>query len=166
MTTTTKSSPILRDIRLRNSSTAASGGEIQTEEANRPALVDRLAGSRLVGVSSVVFAALQAICPAVVAVSAVRVLLGLGALAAAGTDLTDSAWHQNWIRIPMLAIAAGGALLNLFVIWHVRRLRQRPAAQWRVSPATPAKLRSERLQISLAVVTFVLIAAEIYVHHS
>ena len=130
----------------------------------RPGLLGRVAGFRLLGTSAVIFAALQAICPAVVAVSAIRVLIGLGALGAAGSDLTDSAWHHAWIRYPMLGIAGAGALLNLFVVWHVRRLRNRPAAQWRVGPVTAAKLRSEWLQIALAVLTFVLIGAELYVH--
>ncbi len=143
-----------------------SGSEPEVAPASNSTLAGRLAGSRYLGISAVVFAALQAICPAVVAFSAVRVAIGLGALAAAGTDLTGSAWHQDWIRIPMLAVAALGAVLNLFVIWHVRRLRQRPAAQWRVSPATPKKLRSERFQIALAVLTFVLIGAELSIHHS
>ena len=64
----------------------------------------------------------------------------------------------------MMALAFAGALLNLFVIWQIRRLRNRPAAQWRLSPVPKSKLRSERLQIALAVLTFLLLAAEWFTH--
>jgi hypothetical protein len=43
-------------------------------------------------------------------------------------------------------------------------LRARPAAQWRVQPVSRKKLRSERLQIVLAVVTLLLLAAEFVTH--
>jgi uncharacterized membrane protein len=54
--------------------------------------------------------------------------------------------------------------LNLFVIWHVRRLRARPAAQWRIAPLPARKLRSERLQIVLGILTFACLAAEWLTH--
>ena len=59
-----------------------------------------------------------------------------------------------------MLIAAFAAALNLFVIWQMRRLRARPAAQWRIKPLTPARLHSERWQIVLAVLTFVCLAVE------
>ncbi len=128
-------------------------------------LAERIANWRYLGLSSFLFAFLQALCPAVIALSAVRVAIGLGALAAAaGTDLPARGWHGDWIRIPMMLLAALGAVLNLFVIWHVRRLRARPAAQWRVGPLPARKLRSERLQIALAVLTFVCLIAEWITH--
>jgi hypothetical protein len=128
-------------------------------------IAERIAGSRYLGISTFLFAFLQALCPAVIAISAVRVFIGLGALAiAAGTDAPARGWHADAIRVPMMLIAALGAALNLFVIWHVRRLRARPAAQWRVGSLAPGKLRSERLQIVLAVLTFVCLAAEWITH--
>ena len=52
-----------------------------------PSLSERIAGSRYLGISAFLFAILQTLCPAVIAISAVRVFIGLGALAAAaGTD--------------------------------------------------------------------------------
>lgn len=120
---------------------------------------------RYLGLGTFLFALLQALCPAVIALSAVRVAIGLGALAAAaGTDAAPRGFHQDLIRIPMMVVALGGAALNLFVIWHVRRLRKRPASQWRLSPVSAGKLRSERIQIALAVLTFVLLAAEWLTH--
>ena len=128
-------------------------------------ITERIAGSRYLGISAFLFAILQTLCPAVIGISAVRVFIGLGALAAAaGTNAQPHGWHADWIRVPMMWIAAFGAALNLFVIWHVRRLRARPAAQWRIAPLSPGKLRSERVQIVLAVLTFVCLAAEWITH--
>jgi hypothetical protein len=130
-----------------------------------PSLSERIADSRYLGISAFLFAALQTICPAVVAIGALRVFIGLGALAAAvGTSASLQVWHGDSIRIPMMVLAAFGAALNLFVIWHVRRLRARPAAQWRIAPLSVSKLRSERWQITLAVLTFVCLAAEEITH--
>lgn len=131
-----------------------------------PTLGERIAGWRYLGISSFLFAFLQALCPAIIALSAVRVAIGVGSLAVAvaGTDAPPTGWHADWIRIPMLLLAAFGATLNLFVIWHVRRLRVRPAAQWRIGPLPPGKLRSERWQIVLAILTFVCLAAEWITH--
>jgi hypothetical protein len=126
---------------------------------------ERIAGSRYLGISAFLFALLQTICPAVVAIGAIRVFIGLGALAAAaGTNAWLGVWHADAIRIPMMLVAAIGAALNLFVIWHLRRLRARPAAQWRIAPLSPGKLRGERWQIVLAVLTFVCLAAEEITH--
>jgi len=129
-----------------------------------PSLSERIADSRYLGISAFLFAFLQTVCPAVVAISGVRVLIGLGALAAAGSGTVLYAWHADAIRIPMMLVAAFGAALNLFVIWHVRRLRARPAAQWRIAPLSASKMRSERVQIILAVLTFVCLAAEWITH--
>ena len=92
----------------------------------------------------------------------VRILIGIGALAAVAAPARE--WHQDSIRIPMLLLSLAGVFVNLYVIWRIRRLRNRPAAQWRVQPVSVKELRSERLQIGLAVLTLVLLAAEQYLH--
>jgi hypothetical protein len=121
--------------------------------------------TRWISWSSFVFALLQSLCTAVFAISGVRVLIGLGALAAAaGTDAPARGWHQDAIRIPMMLLALAGTFVNLYVLWRVRRLRNRPAAQWRVQPPTAKERRSERWQLFLAVVTLVLLAAEWWTH--
>jgi hypothetical protein len=120
---------------------------------------------RWVNVGSILFALLQSACTAVLAISGFRVLIGLGALAAAaGVNAPAKGFHQDAIRIPMIWLALAGALANLYSVWRVRSLRARPAAQWRVHPVSQEKLRSERLQIALAIVTLVLVVAEMITH--
>jgi hypothetical protein len=121
--------------------------------------------TRWVTWSSFVFALLQSACTAVLAVSGIRVVIGVGALAAAaGTDAPARGFHQDAIRIPMLVIAVAGSLINLYVLWRVRSLRRRPAAQWRVQPLTRKEKRSEWLQFVLAIVTLLLVAVEWWTH--
>jgi hypothetical protein len=120
---------------------------------------------RWVNVTGLIFALLQSACTAVLAISGFRVLIGLSALAAAaGVNTPAKGFHQDAIRIPMMLLALLGALANLYSVWRVRSLRARPAAQWRVQPVSREKLRSERLQIALAIVTMVLLAAEWTTH--
>jgi hypothetical protein len=121
--------------------------------------------ARLVNWTSFVFALLQSLCTAVLAVSGVRVLIGLGALAiAAGTDAPAKGFHRDAIRIPMMAIALAGALLNLYVLWRQWSLRRRPASQWRLQPLSPKEKRSQWLQFALAIVTLVLLSLEWWTH--
>ena len=124
-----------------------------------------LVDTKLLNWSSIIFAILQSACTAVIAISSLRVAIGLGALAAAaGIHAPAHGFHQDAIRITMMALAFLGAVVNLFVIWKVRSLRSKPAAQWRQQPLTKKKLNSERFQIALAVVTLLLLAAEWITH--
>ena len=121
---------------------------------------------RLVSMTSLIFIVLQSLCTAVIAISGVRVVIGLSALAAATTGIPHPAtgWHQDAIREPMMALATIGSLVNLYVIWRIRNLRARPSSAWRITPPTQKQLRSEWLQIVLAVVTLALVAAEWVTH--
>lgn len=126
--------------------------------------------SWIVGVTSLLFIVLQSACTAVMAISGVRVIIGLGALAAAaGVNSPATGFHSDAIRIPMMVLAVGGSAANLYVIWRIRSLRGRPSSQWRTQPVSAAKIRAERFQIALAVFTLVLVAAEytthLIVHH-
>ena len=121
--------------------------------------------SWIVGVTSLLFILLQSACTAVMAISGIRVLIGLSALAAAaGLHRPAVGFHADAIRIPMMVIAIGGSLVNLYVIWRIRSLRARASSQWRVQPATAKQLRSETIQIALAWLTLVLVAAEFVTH--
>jgi hypothetical protein len=105
------------------------------------------------------------------ALSGLRLLVGIGSLAAAtaGLRLLDSI-HGEAIRIPMEIFAVAGSVINLYAIWRVRSLRVRPSSQWRVAPVSADKRRAESIQIALAVFTLLLVAIEwtfhIYLHRS
>lgn len=121
--------------------------------------------------SSLLFAVLQSICTFFAALNGLRIGLGISSLLLAATTAARiDSFHADWLRIPMVTLALLGSILNLLVIWQIRRLRNRPAAQWRRSPSTPAKIGSERLQMVLALLTLVLIFLEerqhlIWLHH-
>jgi hypothetical protein len=121
--------------------------------------------SWIVGFTSLLFILLQSACTAVMAISGVRVLIGLGALAAAaGLHTPAKGFHADAIRIPMLVLAVGGSIVNLYVIWRIRSLRARPASQWRAQPVSGKQKRAENVQIALAIVTLILVAAEYATH--
>ena len=96
----------------------------------------------------------------------IRLLVGIGAVV-----LASSAWHVaerlhvDAIRIPMMVVAFLGAVINLAALWQVRRLRRRPASAWRQQPLTPEKRRSETLQLTLSVLTLVLLLTEMVAHY-
>ena len=124
-----------------------------------------------VGFTSLFFILLQSACTAVTALSGLRLLIGVGSLAAAATGAKFLASiHGEAIRIPMELLAITGSAVNLYVIWRIRSLRRRPSSQWRVEPVTPAKKRAEAIQIALAIVTLVLVFVEwtihLHLHHS
>src|SRR5580658_9945382 len=86
---------------------------------------------RAVGGVSFAVALLQSLCTAVLAVSGIRVAIGLTALAAAsGIYAPARGFHQDAIRIPMLIFAAVGAVVNLAVLAWIAHLRAQPSAQW------------------------------------
>jgi hypothetical protein len=119
----------------------------------------------LLGRASFVLALLQSLCTAVLTISGIRVAIGLSALAAAGGIYAPArGFHQDAIRIPMLIVAAAGAVLNLGVLAWIRHLRNRSSAQWRRRELTAKEKRSERLQIILAVLTLVLVGLETWTH--
>jgi len=120
-----------------------------------------------VNLTSLFFILVQSACTAVMAISGVRVVIGLGALAAATVGINGPAtgFHRDAIRIPMMAIAVIGSLINLYVLWRIHSLRARPASRWRVQPATPKQKRSERIQSALAYLTLALVATEGITHH-
>ena len=124
-----------------------------------------------IGLTSLFFIMLQSACTALMAVSGLRLLIGVGSLAAAtaGVHLLASI-HTEAIRVPMELLALAGSILNLYSIWRVRSLRARPASQWRVAPVSAQKSRAESIQIVIAIVTLFLVAVEwafhFHLHHS
>ena len=115
--------------------------------------------------TSLVFAVAQSLCTAVLTISGIRVAIGLSALAAAsGIYAPATGWHQDAIRIPMLIVAAGGAIVNLAVLAWIWHLRSRPSAQWRRREQSANEMRSERWQVAMAVLTLILVGLETWTH--
>jgi hypothetical protein len=121
--------------------------------------------SWIIGLTSFLFILLQSACTAVMAISGLRLLIGIGSLAFAvsGVRILASI-HGNAIRVPMELLAVGGSAINLYVIWRIRTLRARPSSKWRVEAVAPAKRRAESVQIALAILTLLLVAAEWTIH--
>lgn len=113
---------------------------------------------------SLALAAAESLCVAAVGLSGVRVALGLSSLLAAGAAGPAHGWHREAIRVPLLTIGAIGALLNLLLLWNEERMRRNPAAAWRIQPLTPQQKRRRWLQLGLAILTLLLVAAEVITH--
>ena len=124
-----------------------------------------LVNRKLINWSALFFAVLQSACSAFIALNSVRLLLGVGAFAAASGALKLAhRMHIDAIRIPMMLLALAGSILNLVVLWRVRRLRRRPASAWRQTAVPKRKLASEWLQFTLSILTLVLLVAELVAH--
>jgi hypothetical protein len=146
-----------------NAEAPGSTGAQESAGASEPK--KSLLDARLLNWSAIVFAILQSACTAVMVISGVRVAIGLGALAAAaGIHAPAQGFHQDAIRIPMMAFALLGSVINLYVVWKVRHLRSKSAAQWRQQSLTKRKLNSERFQIALSILTLLLLAVEWITH--
>jgi hypothetical protein len=115
--------------------------------------------------SSFLFALLQSVCTFFAAANGLRFAVGLGSLVlSASAGAMVDRFHADALRIPMIAFALGGSLLNLAVLAQIRRLRRRSASQWRQQPPSTRRLRMERLQVVLSVATLVLVAVEEILH--
>jgi len=131
-----------------------------------PLLPDELVHNRgAIAWSSFLFALLQSICGAIVAINGLRIAIGIGALAlSTGAGAAMVGFHTDSIRVPMIIIALLGSLLNLAILMHVRHLRNRPAAQWRQKPLSLRQKRTEFAQLVLSLATLALIGVEEYLH--
>jgi hypothetical protein len=115
--------------------------------------------------SSLLLAMLQSVCTFFATVDGLRTIIGIGALVLAdGVGKLIDQFHADWLRVAMLSFAVAGSLLNLMVLWQVRRLRNNPAARWRQRPASARKRRVEWAQMGLAALTLVLVAIEEWQH--
>jgi uncharacterized membrane protein YhdT len=109
------------------------------------------------------FAVLQSICGIAFVVGSVGAALSLSAMTAGFLQFAVD-FHSSGFRVPMLLIALGAALLNLWVLRRVWRLRSNPASQWRQIPVEHSQQLSERLQFGLSLVTLGLVAVEFSLH--
>ena len=116
--------------------------------------------------SGIFFAVLQSACSAFVALSGVRLLIGVGAFAfAAGALRFADRVHLDAIRIPMMFLALLGSVLNLLALRRVWSLRRRAASAWRQRPVAREKKRAERLQFLISVLTILIVVAETAAHY-
>ncbi len=108
---------------------------------------------------------MQSVCTAVLTISGVRLAIGLTAFALAGSAYAPIHWlHQDAIRIPMLILAAVGAIADLLVLALIRHLQTQPSAQWRRREKTVKERRSQTLQVAVAVLTLLLVGLEAWSH--
>ena len=130
-----------------------------------PEAQESWARSWIIGFVSLLFILLQSACTAVMAVSGLRLLIGVGSLAAAsGLKIFAGVFHGDAVRIPMMVVAVSGSVINLYVIWRIRSLRGRSSSRWRVRMATQKEKRAESIQIVLACLTLLLVAVEWFAH--
>ena len=121
--------------------------------------------------TSLAFVVLQSVCTFFAAMNGLRVGIGISSLVlASSTSAIIDRFHSSWLRVPMIVLAVAGSVINLVVLWQIRRLRKLPAAQWRQKPQIPRMLRSERMQLVLSIVTLILVILEerqhfIWLHH-
>jgi len=119
----------------------------------------------VIAASAFLFALVQSVCTFFTALSGLRLLIGVSSLAAIiRAGQTWDKLHADFFRIPMMAFAVGGSLLNLAALRRLRRLRARPAAQWRLKPLTKRTIRMERAQLILSIATLILFAIEEAAH--
>lgn len=122
---------------------------------------------KLLSATSLLMAVLQSICTAVLTISGIRLAIGLTAFALSGSIFAPVRWfHQDAIRIPMLALATLGAVVDLAVLAWMRSLRARSSARWRQRERDNKEKRSERLQLALAVLTLILVGVETWIHYT
>jgi|CZKL01.1.fsa_nt_gi hypothetical protein len=122
---------------------------------------DRIGTHNVIAWSSLAFAVLQSICTFFAAMNGLRFGIGISSLVlAAATAKSIDSFHVDWLRIPMISLAVVGSVLNLVVLWQIRRLRRLPEAQWRQTPPTRGRIRMERMQFLLSIVTLTLVSLE------
>lgn len=135
----------------------------ETPETQAAQTVSRF---KWIGCSSLLLAIVQSVCTIFVALSGLRLVLGAAAFGAAigVMKFADEKIHIDAVRIPMLVFALAGAVFNLVALWQVRRLRGRAASAWRQKTVSRSKFASEGVQLTLSVLTLILLAVESFYH--
>lgn len=118
----------------------------------------------ILGWSALALAAAESMCAAVVALSGVRVLLGMSSLIAAVAAGPAQGFHREALRVPILWASGVIAALNLLLLWNENRIRQNPGAEWRVQPLTAKQRRQRWIQLATSIAALLLILAEVVTH--
>jgi ABC-type uncharacterized transport system permease subunit len=119
---------------------------------------------RFITVGSLGLAIIQGVCATAVFVSGISTALGLSTVAAATAAGPATGLHANRFRIPMLALAGLGAVVNLVLLWNAERMRRNPAARWRMRPLTRKERWEKGIQLGASILTLLLIAGELLAH--
>ncbi len=122
----------------------------------RPARLSIVAGSVFI----VLF---QTGCAIIVFVNRISLLISG---ASAGLAAHASVLHSDPVRLPLLALATGGSVLNLLVLWNARRLRRRPEAQWRIHPPRFRDKLRNGIVLTASLVTLFMVISELLLHPS
>lgn len=128
--------------------------ELELEDSSLP-------GGNRVAAATFGVSVIQGLCVWFMAIGAVKVALGVGALGAAGAA---SFIHSDPVRITLMALAVLGATATLFVIWNQLRLRNRATAQWRRKPLTLREKRRMGIAVTAAMLSYVFVVAEVFAH--
>lgn len=139
-------------------------GEEPQSAISNPGGVRAGAWRRLMGWSALVLAASESLCAAAVALSGVRVLLGMSSLIAATAAGPATGWHREALRVPILWVSGVIAVLTLLLVWNEDRIRRNPAAAWRLEPPTAKQRRQRWIQIATSVAALLLILGEVVTH--
>lgn len=123
-----------------------------------PADVPEAASSRTVSWGAVVFSVLGAPCAVATLIGPLAVALGFGAMFGAGAVLHFL--DQNTIRIPILILAALGALANLYALWRAREIR----AAERLGAMTRLEKRRTAVVLATGLATLAIVAFELIEH--
>jgi hypothetical protein len=122
-------------------------------------------GARAINWTAIGFAVLQSVCALALVLGSVGGLIGFSLLTAfSGLMRVAVAFHADWIRLPMIGIALAGALLNLWVLSRLRRLRANPASAWRRGEIDSKQMRKEKIQLAVALATIALVVLEAGIH--
>ena len=119
---------------------------------------------RFLTVGSLGFAIVQGVCAMAVFVSGISTVLGLSTLAAATAAGPATGFHAKRFRLPMLALAGLGAVVNLVLLWNAERMRKSPSARWRMRPLTRKERWEKWIQFGASALTLLLIAGELVAH--
>lgn len=117
--------------------------------------------SLLLSSAALVGSVIEGACAILVASASAKLLVGLGAVAAA---VKASRLHADFVRIPVLLVSAAAAVLILLVLWNGWRARNQSAARWRKRPLTMREKLSFAITLLASVLTLALVIGEAIEH--
>lgn len=136
---------------------SGSGGPGVTLEAGGGGTAPRL------GFGALAFALLGTPCAAVAALSPVALWLGIGTAASAGSLSLFGFLDRPWIRVPVMVLAALGAVANLAAAHRASRLR-RTLPRGGFLPPSNTDRRRTRWALALSGLTLLILLAELVAH--